>query len=135
MHGLHRARRRDAPPCPRNVLEFPMKAKDPCTRSAVQFAPGWDPDAAKKRRGPLYGDICGFLSHIAVRRPELPDPPTSRQLVDLATTIVTEYETFLLEVTQGNATMLGEGAAVARKAIAQARAMEATLNVPLEHTP
>jgi hypothetical protein len=91
----------------RNVLEFLMLAKDPDTRSAVQFAPAWDPDLVKVRHGTLYGDLCGFLSHIAVRRPH---PPTAWPVIDVADAIVREYEAFVSNATQGKVALLREGA-------------------------
>lgn len=117
----------------RNLLEFLMLAKNPDTRSAVQFvAPGWDPDAVKARRGPLYGDLCGFLSHIAVRRP---NPPPSWAVIDVADTIVQEYEAFLSSATQGKVKFLLEGAVIARSEIARARVIVAALGSPATHTP
>lgn len=116
----------------RNLLEFLMLAKDPDTRSAVQFAPDWDPDVVKARQGPLYGDLCGFLSHIAVRRP---NPPMSWDVIDVADIVVQEYEAFLSRATQGNVKLLREGAAIARSEIARARGIAGGLSTPVKHTP
>jgi hypothetical protein len=116
----------------RNLLEFLMLANDPGTRSAVQFAPGWDPDEVKARQGLLYGDICGFLSHIAVRRP---NPPPPWAVLDVADTVLQEYEAFLGSATQGKVELLREGAAIARSEIASARGIEASLARSARHTP
>lgn len=116
----------------RNVLEFLMLARNPNTRSAVQFASGWDPDAVKARRGTLYGDICGLLSHIATRRPTR---PVAWPLIDVADTVLREFEAFLADVTQGDAAILRDGAVIARSEIDRALAIAGTLGSPAEHRP
>jgi hypothetical protein len=108
----------------RCVIEFLMDGNNANERRAVQFAPGWNPKAAAKTLGTLYGEVCAALSHIAVKRPH---PPADWAMIDVADTVLREYEAFLPNVSQGDARMLTEGATIARASIARARTIEASL--------
>lgn len=107
----------------RNVLEFLMLANNSDTRSAVQFAPGWDPDLVKERQGALYGDLCGCLSHIAIRRP---NPPPNWAVLDIAESVLQEFEAFLPSATCGDVSVLRDGADIARSEIQRARGIAPT---------
>jgi hypothetical protein len=117
----------------RNVLEFLMLARDPETRSAVQFADAWDPKPVRERLGSLYADICGHLSHLAVRRPETPPKWALLAVVD---SVLTEFEKLLDAAGQGDLVLLHEGAAIARRELSRAQEMAASIGQPdAEHEP